>query len=257
MNNTYIGYFRLVDKRENKILKRYDYNKISAKERKELKEQLEKNSHLGIYCDCVEDNIELKIASNLVIYNYQRNIGERHHPSCPKYKDTDLVTWTYSQKEKAYKAGMYNTAQDYVVKMNSFIYQDNDVKTLDESFKKIKRAAYKIITDKDERLSYLTNPTNVIKNKDVFIYGYVGILNKTDKYIEILSLTNKEPNQLIKVLADFEKFNTLYSENRYYTLPENRKPLLIGGWAHYESSEDNYVFTDFWLKAVDNSGKIF
>lgn len=255
-----IGFFRLVDKKSNKILKKYDYNKISAKERKEMKDTLSKNPNLKIYCDCTNEDIELKIASNLVIYNYQRNIGERHHPNCPKYKDTDLVAWTYSQKEKAYKAGSYNTAQDYIVKLNTFLYQDNHTKNINDSLKNIKSTAFKIITFNNVKLGYIINQNKILDNKDYFVYGYLGMVNrkniKNQQFVEITCIIEKEPElKTIKILADFNAFNTLYSENRYYTLPENKKPLLVGGWFNKENNQ--FFFTDFWLKAVDNTGKIF
>lgn len=257
----YIGYFRLVDKKDKKIIQKYDYNKISAKERKELKEMLEKKPNLGIFCDCTSDDIELKIASNLVIYNYQRNIGERHHPDCPKYKDTDLVTWTYSQKERAYKAGAYNTAQDYVVKLNNFIFQDN-ISSLNQSFNYFKKASFKILTDKEVRLNLLINPDKIYSNKDYFLYGYLGKItqeiNELKDYVKVTCVIQKEPEfKSIDILANINDFNTLYSENRYYTLPENRKTLLIGGWFSYDEKLKHNVFSDFWLKAVDNVGKIF
>jgi hypothetical protein len=260
-NNSNIGFFRLVDKRDNKILKRYDYNKISAKERKELKQELEKKPYLGIYCDCTSDNIELKIASNLVIYNYQRNIGERHNPNCPKYKDTDLISWTYSQKERAYKAGSYNTAQDYIVKLNSFIFQEK-INSLNDTFKYINREAFRIITDKDVKLNWIINPEKIKPNTDYFAYGYLGKMVRGEgrfkDYIIITCIIDKDPNlKTIDILADINTFNIYYSENRYYTLLENRKPLLIGGWFNYDNELNKNIFTDFWMKAVDNTGKIF
>lgn len=260
-SNIYVGYFRLVDKSRNKILNRYNYNKISREERKQLKEKLENDSNLAIYCDCVTDEIELKIASNLVIYNYQRNIGERHNPSCPKYKDTDLVTWTYSQKEKAYKAGGYNVAKDYLVKLNEFIYQDDNVKAYAESIAMAKIMSRKIITDKDVKIDSLINPEKINENKDYFLYGFFGkakgLNDRYKDYVEITCIVSINPLKTINILSDKNAFDILFSENRYYTLPENRKPLLIGGWFNYNKETNKFFFTDLWLKAVDTSGKIF
>ena len=258
LNN--IGYFRLVDKNTGKIIRKYSYDKISAKERKDLKTELEKKTNLGIYCDCTQDNIELKIASNLVIYNYQRNIGERHHPNCPKYKDTDLVSWTYSQKEKAYKAGTYNTAQDYVTKINEFIFKNNIV-NFNIGLKKIKEASYKLITDKGEKLYYIINPDTINVNKIYFNYGFIGKMQKLEgrlkNFILITIVTSKEPFKSVDILANWDEFNIYYSQNRYYTTKENHKPLLIGGWFTYDIDLKQNIFSDFWLKATDNTGKIF
>ena len=77
-------------------------------------------------------------------------------------------------------------------------------------------------------------------------------------YILITCIIDKDPElKTVDILADINTFNIYYSENRYYTLPENRKPLLIGGWFNYDNELNKNIFTDFWMKAVDNTGKIF
>lgn len=255
MNETHNGFFRVIDKKTNKIIARYNYDKITAKERLSLRNQANK---VALYCDCVPENsIEMKVTANLCIYPAHNNTGEKHDTACPKYKSADSKDWTYDPTLKAYSASSYIDAEQYIRRLNKLTYQDSEYYDKFDSLIGVRRAAGKILTKNRTRLNTLLNPKCFEKGKEYFIYMFLGKMTGIDgNYVKFLC--SKEQNSDgITFYADSTQFNNLFRESQYYVIGEAvKKPLLIGGWV-YLDDDNRLILTDFWLRAVNKDGRLF
>lgn len=254
MYETHNGYFRIIDKKTNQLIKRLSYDKVTAKERAVLRN---KQDDYAFYCDCVEDNsIELKIAANLVIYPVQKNILDKHNPECPKYKSVDSRDWTYDSYTKTYRASSYNTAEMYIRKLNQLIFQDA---TYTDRFATIKGAYYsskRLSNNFGVRLSTLFNPNKFDRNTEYFIYYFLGQVKPVNGDLVKVVCIDGANAERIQVFANKQEFNKYFGQSQYYVIGENKLPLLIGGWVYLDDN-NNLILTDFWLRATGKNGKLF
>lgn len=256
-NDAHIGFFRVVDKGTGGVIARYNYDTITAKERRILRDSLN-DSNITLYCDCLGDNsIELKIASNLVIYPAQNNSYSKHNENCPKYRSVDSKDWTYDTTTKTYRASSYNDAERFTRKLNQLIYQDADYLDRFDSIKGAKMAARRLSTNSGIRLSSLINPNKIAKNKDYFLYAFLGNFEgERGNEIKIKCILNKECIDSIELFANKKEFGDKMRESQYYIVGENNYPLLVTGW-FYLNDNNELILTDFWVRATGKSGKLF
>lgn len=251
------GYFRVVDRVTGDVIARYNYDTITAKERKALRDSL-KDSNVALFCDCIEENsIELKIASNLVIYAAQNNAYSKHDENCPKYRSVDSKDWTYDTRMKVYRASSYNDAERFARKLNQLIYQDRDCEDRFDSIKVAKGSSRRLATHAGIRLSSLINPLKLTKNKEYFIYMFLGrVEGERGDDLKLLCIQNKECENSLHCFVNKKEFFKILGESQSYTIGENPLPLLVAGWV-YLNDNDEIILTDFWLRATGRGGRLF
>lgn len=255
MHDNNIGFFRVIDKKTGQIIGRYDYDKITAKERSILRNN---EKQYRLYCDCIPNNsIELKISSNLVIYPVQNNTGELHDPACPRFKSADSKDWSYDYDTKTFKASSYNTAEIFIRKLNRLTFQDAMYSDKFASIQGAKVASRKLSTNSGIKLSTVFNPQKIEKGHEYFIYTFLGQLEGiVDNYAKLMCIQEPNADSPYYVYADVKQFDKYFGESKYFVVGENNSPLLVSGWV-YLDDDNRLILTDFWVRATGKNGKLF
>lgn len=174
-----LGYFKAIDKNGNEI-GRYKYSAVTLQQKKFLRA----NKDIRLFCCCNNENIEMKISSDLRIYPANQNVGEQHHEFCPKHIAAEKIAlWSRVDTETVYYnvAAPYAKASDYAIKANSLTYQrltspiirlpDNYLdfnKRLHQTLKYIKTPSDKILFD----ISVAgKNYSDFKTGEEYFVYG--------------------------------------------------------------------------------------
>ena len=76
-----IGYFKVVDKKTEQIIFYHKYSAINNVQRFALRN----NDNVKLLCACNQNQLEMKVSSDLKIYPAEQMVGHMHELNCPKH----------------------------------------------------------------------------------------------------------------------------------------------------------------------------
>ncbi len=256
-----VGYFKVIDK-EGKEIGRYKYNAITYNQRRFLKSL----KNITIYCCCGDEDIEMKISSDLKIYPANQNVGDTHEKGCPRYKlGKKEELWTIQPTETSIYynvASCEALASDFANKINQLTYDrllhpyrlpDNLV----EFNHKCQGTLNYIKTANGDILQNISvvgkRMEDLAFNKEYFVYGMLKgkPIVKTYNGQKVLFLDVSEPNG----------FTRRYYANKEVYIEETSRlfdgsvNILVSGFAYKKSPNSKILtFSDFTVKAIDDLG---
>lgn len=259
-----MGYFR-VEMSDGTELGKYKYASITEKQKKILREAKD----LHIFCCCNDEDLEMKISSDLRIYPANQNMGEHHEKKCPKYIDKNKdELWTIrktTSKIYYHVAANYATANDYVEKVNLITYErltSPEYRLPDNylDFNKKINTTLKYIETSSGDILYnisITNNLNVdelITSQEYFIYGMLASKPKVTPYNKNLLY--------LDVIDCFGNKKRYYAQKDIYLeetakLFRGSKNILICGFVYKKSDKSKMLtFSDLCVKSIDDYGII-
>lgn len=257
-----LGYFKVVDEKGNE-LGRYKYTSVTNRQKRFLKNK----KGITIYCCCGNEDIEMRISSDLRIYPANQNIGEMHQKGCPKYiyhKKEDL--WTRQTTESSiyyHVAASYATASDYAIKVNEVTYTrlihptyrlpDNYKeynKRIQNTLKYIKTASGEILYNiaiNDKKIS------EIPEKKEYFVYGML-------KHAPVIKEYGNKKILFLDISDCYGKTKRYYANIEVYKsetdkLFKGSKNIVVCGFAYKKSKQSKILtLSDFCVKSINDIG---
>ena len=257
-----LGYFKVINN-EGVEIGRYKYNSITNQQKRALKNMKD----ITLYCCCGDEDIEMKISSDLRIYPANQNVGQQHEKGCPKYiypKKEEL--WTRQETESHiyyHVAASYAVADDYAIKVNTLTYDrliepeyrlpdnfEDFNKRLNATLKYIKTPAGEILYN----ISIVGKKLNEIPvNKEIFVYGMLTgkPIIKTYGKKQVLFLDVKDCNGYTRrYYANMDVYREQTSK-----IYKGYRNIVVCGFAYKKSANSKMLtLSDYCVKAIGDVG---
>ena len=258
-----VGYFQAIDTETNKIVGRYKYSTVSDTTKVWLRRN---QNHFKLKCCCNENQVEMKISSDLKIYPAKNETGYLHEKGCPKHPTSIGALWETEKSQDGffYIAGPEANAKDFAIKINELTSQHLYGKEVyPEDYKDFNKHVYRTMAMmkksdgtvlKESYSALFKNPTKAKVTDEIFIYGVLRKVQSTDfskdiLYIDIEDIFGNSNRYYIQKNIFLEMYNA--SRAKYYR-------LLVCGFAYKANSASKIMtISDFYMTTMDEQGLIF